>query len=174
MELQELSTARQLQAINAGDLDIGVGRNVREKPTGVSCQTLGFEPLVVVAPKGHRLAHRKRIHLAELRADPFVLLAEPISPVLHRAASDLFLHSRFSPRVAMEAQQWITVIGLVEAGVGVSIVPASFARLKLSGTVFLRLQADAPTTRITLSLPVAGATPTAARLAAILQATFGG
>lgn len=149
-ELRELSTAGQVQALAAGELDLGVTREVRDPHPLVECVPLIRERLVAVLPPGHRLERRKRIHLAELTSDPFVFFSAAVAPGLHETLSDLFVESQFKPRLVMEALEWITIVGLVEAGVGVSIVPESFTRLRLGDVVYVRLQANARTTAVSL------------------------
>lgn len=173
LDLRELSTAQQIEALSRGELDLGVMREVQSDRADVVSEALVLEPLIAVLPEDHRLADRSHIQLEELRDDPFVLFPMKVAPDLYRRVAGLFLDSRVTPNVVMEALEWITIVGLVEAGVGVSIVPGSFERLKLGRAVYVRLQSDTAVTQISLCLPRTAVSPSALNFADILRTTLG-
>lgn len=80
------------------------------------------EPLRLAVPPGHRLAGRRRIRLREVADEPFVMM-EPANAL--RATTDaLCARAGFAPRVAFEGQDAETLRGLVQAGLGVALLPA--------------------------------------------------
>ncbi|HZU09278.1 MAG TPA: LysR family transcriptional regulator [Pseudacidobacterium sp.] len=80
------------------------------------------EPLYAVLPCEHALAKRREISLKDLRAEPFVLLRD--SHCFHDVAVAACQRARVSPHVVFESGQFTSLLGMVSAGVGVSIVPA--------------------------------------------------
>ena len=60
----------------------------------------------------------------------------------------LCLRAGFTPRVVQEANEILTILHLVRAGVGVSLVPRSAARLKVPGVRFNELGWKEPLWRI--------------------------
>jgi LysR family hydrogen peroxide-inducible transcriptional activator len=80
------------------------------------------ERLYAVLPRDHSLAKRKEISLGDLRTEPFVLLRD--SHCFHDIAVSACQRARVNPRVAFESGQFSSLLGMVSAGVGVSIVPA--------------------------------------------------
>lgn len=100
------------------------------------------EPLVAALPAGHPLAHRHAVAVAELAAEPFVLPARHELPGLHAHIVELCRDHGFDPRVA-QSDVWLvqTIVGLVGAGVGVALVPAS-ARLPRDGVAFRPLRPE--------------------------------
>ncbi|HCA62731.1 MAG TPA: LysR family transcriptional regulator, partial [Pseudomonas sp.] len=52
--------------------------------------------------------------------------------------------------IAQEANEALTIIGLVAAGLGVSVLPASFQRIRIDGVRFLTLQDKDATTAVWL------------------------
>jgi len=56
----------------------------------------------------------------------------------------------FSPRIAQEANEALTIIGLVAAGLGVSVLPASFRRIRIDGVRFRTLLDKDATTAVWL------------------------
>ncbi|GAA2774339.1 LysR family substrate-binding domain-containing protein [Nonomuraea dietziae] len=56
----------------------------------------------------------------------------------------------FEPRVGQHAVEWQTVSALVEAGLGVSLAPASIRRIRLSGVVHRRIDPDTARTAVAM------------------------
>jgi LysR family hydrogen peroxide-inducible transcriptional activator len=79
------------------------------------------EPLFAVLPKDHPRAAKKSLWVKELRGEPFVMLRDG------HCFRDLSLatcnQARITPNIAFESDQISSLIGMVAAGVGVSLVP---------------------------------------------------
>ena len=124
--------------------------------------------LVLVVPMGHRLAPRRQARLDELADEDF--LTVPAGFGFRTLVDDLLAADGVSARVAFEIGDLATIEGLVGAGLGVAILPESFAGI--SGTVGITLAADHAerlvglTWRTDRPLP-----PTAARLLEFLSRT---
>ena len=101
------------------DLEIGTRRPA---DPAVESRLVAVEPLRVALPRGHALAARPGIELAELAEVPFVAL-RPAS-ALRRLGDELCLAAGFQPDVVFEGDDLSTVRGFVAAGLGVAIVPA--------------------------------------------------
>jgi LysR family transcriptional regulator, transcription activator of glutamate synthase operon len=101
------------------DLEIGTRR-----PADPSAESrlVAVEPLRVALPRGHELAGRPGVELAELAEQPFVAL-RPAS-ALRRLGDELCRSAGFQPDVVFEGDDLSTVRGFVAAGLGVAIVPA--------------------------------------------------
>ena len=111
----------------------GVGTAIMHGTTADSDKSLHVEPLyadpmVAALPHAHRLAGRTRLALADLAAEPFVLVQRPAAPELFDALVARCREAGFSPRVVQDAAGWHTIAGLVAAGVGVAFVPRSLAQ----------------------------------------------
>jgi DNA-binding transcriptional LysR family regulator len=125
----------QLTALAAGRVDAGFLR-AAQAPPGIRLQTLLTEPVVAALPADHRLARHDRIALSELAGEPFVFFPR------HRSvlAYDEFIAScraaGFSPAIVQEASG-LSALGLVAAGLGVTIVAASYQALSLDGVRFV-------------------------------------
>lgn len=142
LRLQEMATSRQMEAIAQRHLDLGFIR----PPDGVSelgptADTLRFstlrkDNLVVVLPSTHALAVRKKIAIQELAAEPFVMYPQTAGVGIYPQIYSLCHAAGFVPHVAQEAGESSTIIGLVAAGCGVSILPNSFDRIQLEGVCY--------------------------------------
>jgi DNA-binding transcriptional LysR family regulator len=71
-----------------------------------------------------------------LRDEPFVFFPEQISPGLYRRVHQLCSAAGFEPRVVQEADEWQTIISLVEAGMGVSLIPESLTAQRSAAVAF--------------------------------------
>ncbi len=117
---------------------------VREGDGDLDAEVMAAEPMVAVVPATHPCARKRRVPLAALRDDPWVLL----SPSLRTQYLDLVLRAcaaaGFVPRVAQEANQLATVAALVSAGFGVSLVPQVFANRPRDHLAVVQLAGQAP------------------------------
>jgi DNA-binding transcriptional LysR family regulator len=75
----------------------------------------------LIAPRGHRLLRRRALTLAELADQPLILFERGSSGRQH--VVDAFHQCGLSPRVEMETTNTEIIVRMVEAGLGVSIVP---------------------------------------------------
>src|SRR5690606_32640236 len=84
------------------------------------------DPLVVALPASHRLAARRRLTLADLADEAFVLLRSDTSSFAVRL-QDLCLRAGIRPRVVQTVAEVPAQLALVAAGLGVALVPRSTA-----------------------------------------------
>jgi DNA-binding transcriptional LysR family regulator len=123
LQLSESYTASIAQSLNRGTVDAGFLRD--GGPTdGLHIEALFSEPFVAVLPQTHRLAGRSIISTADLRNDPFVFFSPTAGALAYEKPISLCEAHGFRPRVVQEAPQWLTILRLVGAGLGVSIAPA--------------------------------------------------
>ncbi|GAA1529874.1 LysR family transcriptional regulator [Actinomadura kijaniata] len=144
VEVREGPTEELLPLLEAGDLDLAVvSTHKAAEPAGVELVRLCEDPLLVALPKGHRLARRRRVPLAELAEESWIVAdSPPAVAALHARCAA----AGFVPRTPLRAAEWITKLGLVEAGCGVTLVPAMAAGA-LGGRVALRPLAPDPPRR---------------------------
>lgn len=102
------------------------------------------EPLVVALPADHPLAARRRIEMASLSDEPFILLASHRGSGLRDIIVEHCRLAGFMPRVVQEATLVQTIVGLVASGVGVALVPASLRKLQSTGVTYRPVQGSAP------------------------------
>lgn len=90
---------------------------------GARRQRLLTDPLRLVLPAGHRLAGADRITLAELAGEEWISGSAGVPNRVCLQA--LAAKSRLELHVAFETRDYGVTLGLLAAGVGVSLVPAS-------------------------------------------------
>lgn len=141
LALKDISPVRQPEALANGVIDIGFTRSIPPEFRKVLRSEVFFrEPLVVALPSGHALAGEALIQLRQIASDPLVLHAREELPDLFDMIVGLCRRARFSPRVADTPALWQSVLTLVEAGVGVAIVPACVQHLRSQGVTFHKLR----------------------------------
>jgi LysR family transcriptional regulator, hydrogen peroxide-inducible genes activator len=111
------------------------------------CEELIREPLFAVVPAKHRLSARESLDLREIKNEPFLLLKEG-----HCFRENTILACRRSsvqPNVVFESGQFSSIIGMVSAGMGISIVPA-MAVQKHPRCKFVRIRDESSKRRVGL------------------------
>lgn len=89
-------------------------------------EPVGFDPVVVVVPPQHSWSRRATIRMRDLHGQPLIV-REPGSSTCRLVESQLESQS-IRPEVVMELGSHDAIIGAVEHGVGIALVPASLVR----------------------------------------------
>lgn len=147
LDLREMPTGPQLAGIKAGEIDIGFVREPRPDPE-LEIVTVMREPLRIAVNKSHPLAARPTIAVRHLAEEPFVLFPEELAPGLYAQVLGLCRAAGFTPRVVEESRELYTSVSLVEAGIGVSILPASVEKLGWRGVRYRPIPSASAETRI--------------------------
>jgi DNA-binding transcriptional LysR family regulator len=152
--LRQGSAAEVIALVQAGTVDVAV-LALMEEPSGVTVRPLTDEPLRVAVGLDDDLAGTA-ISLESLRGRPFIL-AEP-GTALRATVMAAAQKAGFSPLPLFEVGDPLTVRFLVRAGLGISVVPASWLERPgpVVGAADLR---DPPRHRLQLLTPAAGTSP---------------
>ena len=145
VRLQEMNPAMQVEALLGERVDVGFVRGPIHEPA-LAAQTVLEEPLVAALPSGHRLGRHKRLGLAMLAGEPFVLQARSRGPGSHDHILAICRNAGFTPRVVQEGSQ-TDILSLVASGAGVAIVPASLRVIRRAGVLYRPLN-ERPMTRL--------------------------
>ncbi len=156
--LRQQSTAKQVDMLLRGELQAGLVRPPVHDPTIVT-ETVLRERLVVALPETHRLAERDVIDLADLARESFILFPRSHGPGSHDRIVRMCLDAGFSPRIGQEAVEMHVIAGLVAAGLGVSIVPASVRWLRREGVRYLPIAGETPTWELAVACRRGEASP---------------
>ncbi|WP_345815724.1 LysR family transcriptional regulator [Paraburkholderia sp. PREW-6R] len=103
---------------------------------GIATRTILREPLCVALSRSHPRARARRLNIAQLAGEPFVLASEEVAPTLRATIIEHCRSGGFEPDIRFEVQLQQTVLSLVDEGVGVALVPASMRKAQLAGVVF--------------------------------------
>ncbi len=148
IELVEMSSHRQLAALEQRDIDVGLLRLPQTSvPSSLVLEPLSTEPLLLAMHSGHRLAKRRSLRIADLRDEPFIAYPKSAGVAIYEQIIALCAKRGFEPRVVQEAQQASTLIGLTATGLGVALVPAPLRAIAIPGVTFRELD-DRDTTTV--------------------------
>jgi len=153
LSLEEQNTFRLLERLVRGDLDAAFIRPAAQDPEGVRVRRLPDEPMLIALPASHPLAAETALPLTALAAEPFVLFPRGVGLSLYDQIVRSCRNSGFDPVIGQEAPQISSVVNLVAADLGVSIVPQSIAQIALDGVVYRPILGPAPTASLALATP---------------------
>jgi DNA-binding transcriptional LysR family regulator len=111
--------------LKAGEIDIAFAFDLPGRPEprdpAVEYLTLVEDPFDLVLPRGHRLAGRRRLKLADFAEESWVTPTHRYQcyDIVRRAC----LEAGFEPKVAFETDENMAAQAFVATGVGVSVLP---------------------------------------------------
>ncbi|UPG74025.1 LysR family transcriptional regulator [Roseomonas gilardii subsp. gilardii] len=141
IDLQEISVQDQLPALEQRRLDLAVVREpVGSLPPDYRARHFSRDALLAAVPLSlaERLPHP--LPLAELAEQTFVALRDPHGMGLGHRLWQLCREAGFTPRIELRVNNATSILGLVAAGFGVSLVPAVLRRVGMAGVALLELK----------------------------------
>lgn len=135
---REQASSEQIEALLHGQLDAGF-LNAGSVPSQLSAITLRSERFLCCLPENHPLADQDQIAVADLAAERVVMFSRDVAQANHDNVIAIFNRAGVFPHTCHEARQWLTIIGMIANGFGVSIVPASLSRTGMNGVRFIPL-----------------------------------
>jgi DNA-binding transcriptional LysR family regulator len=169
LRLHELGTTEQLRQLENGRIDVGFVRPRRPRP-GLSVERVYAEPVLVALPDLHPLAAAAQVHIHDLSGEPLVLLTRAGSPGLRKTLEQITDQLGGEEIIVQEAAEMQTVIGLVAAGVGLSLVPESVRALARRGVTYRPFAEDAPTVELAVAWRTGDDSPVLAAFLALTRA----
>lgn len=152
LTLQELTTLRQLEAISARELDLGLIRPPEVAiPETLGTSVLRKDSLMVVLPADHPLARKKDVKVRDLEGQPFVMFPKDAGTGIYTQIFSLCRAAGFLPTIAMEAKEAHTIIGLVAARCGISVLPPAFDIIRMEGVAYRNLSDPEASTTLMLA-----------------------
>jgi len=156
LSLVEANTLQLLDLLQRGGIDIGFIRPGPDDPENLRLHRFRDEPMLAVLPAAHPLAARESLPLSALAGESFVLYPRTVGLGLYDEVITCCRKAGFTPRPAIgfepelvqEAPQLSSVINLVAAEMGVSLVPGSMARVRVPGVVYVPFSGEAPVARL--------------------------
>lgn len=151
LTLTEGNTSSLLAYLEEGRLDLAFLRPGTHSFADVALLQIVNEKMKIVLPVKHPLARRRRLSLAELSGESFVLIPREASPTLHHEIVSACRQAGFEPTLGQQAPQLSSVVSLVSAEFGVSIVPASVSQIHAEGVVYVDIYGTNVRTRLALA-----------------------
>src|SRR5215472_3912023 len=131
IQIGDMSTPRQTEALLAGELDVGFLR-LPVRRAQLAVKKVLKEQLTIAASSSFRGA----LTLEDIAREPFIVIGREVSTTYYDHCMRLCAGAGFSPRIAQEARDTFTLLNLVRAGMGVALVPRSAKQMRVSGVRF--------------------------------------
>ena len=144
VELRDLSSPEQVSALEAGHIHVGILRPPVQSPA-LMAERLLSEKLAVAFPRGHQFKHYERVPWRALANQPYILFSRRKAPAFEAVVARACHEAGVTLKVKYELEHPQTILAIVEAGLGISLVPASSAMLKRPGIAYRRLRPAGPT-----------------------------
>jgi DNA-binding transcriptional LysR family regulator len=169
IELHNMSSTSQIDAMRRQELDLGF---VNLPPTDRIFTSVAVldEPYLLAIPEGHRLAKKSRIIPADLDGEPWVTFSRKLNPGVHDRMMAASAKAGFTPDVRYEATDSSTILGLVEAGLGLALLQGSVRGSGPASVIFRALSWFPLSVRVHLVRRRIGLTPAAEQLVDIVVA----
>lgn len=146
------TTARQLEALARGQVDVCVVVPPLRELQGLQVRPLTQDALMLAVPSAHPLTGQPRVQLKDLANETFVGFPMKDGPGFESVVMAACQESGFVPRFAQTASQMQAILALVAAGHGVALVPAAMSAVQVEGTRFLQVRQKGRPVRYPLGL----------------------
>lgn len=133
--LFELISVAQIEAFYANTIDLGFMRPVSSRQQ-LEMQLVEEEPLVVALPQGHPLGAHAQIALTQLNDQSFIMHSPVQGKYFYDRLMGIFASKDVRVNIAQYIDQSHTILSMVRAGLGVSILPASAQRFHYDNVEF--------------------------------------
>lgn len=150
LDLLNHRTVSQIHALLDKSIDIGFLR-LPLAHDQLDIRIIHREPFVVALPSAHRLARTRRLSLAALRHENFVVYGRRWAPGFFDSVIRLCLAAGFSPNIVQETGEMYTAVALVAAGVGCAILPQSVVLAQSKNVVMRPLPPSAGISEIAIA-----------------------
>jgi DNA-binding transcriptional LysR family regulator len=151
LTLEEANTPRLVAGLREGTIDAVFLRPGTLDTEELQLRRLSDEPMVVALPKRHPAAGQQKIDLARLKDDPFLLFPREIAPMIYDTVVNACRKAGFEPTIGQVAPHFTSIVNLVAAELGVSIVPASMIQVRVMGITYRQIAGQQPMTRLALA-----------------------
>jgi len=141
LTLKELVSTTQVEALNAGEIDLGL---LRPHPMNAELESrlIATESLMLAIPESDAAAWPLEPTLESLHGKPFVMYSPYEARPFYLMLTERFARSGVVPDVVEHIGQVHTMLALVRAGVGAALIAEGASRLKFDGIVMRRLQTE--------------------------------
>jgi DNA-binding transcriptional LysR family regulator len=150
--LRNILTAEQIQMLEGGALDVGFLRLPIGGHSQLNVDTIHREPFVLVVPSSHELAKKKKARLKEVAGQDFVMYDRTHAPGFHDLILGMLRQAGIVPNVRQSAGEMPTLVSLVAAGMGISILPLSAVKHSVAAVVGCEIADATPMSEVGLAV----------------------
>ncbi|MDR3792294.1 MAG: LysR family transcriptional regulator [Terracidiphilus sp.] len=151
--LRQITSREQLEALRAREIDAGLLRAFDiEGEIGPEFRTACVvrEKMLLVLPAGHRLAKGRLPGVADIEHEPFISYSQLHGNYFYRLVRSYFAQAGVTPHYVQQVSQLHSILALVSAGIGLSILPESSRNLHYRGVVLRSTRERLPSAELHL------------------------
>ena len=141
--LKEMVSGDQFEALASGQIDAGLLRPPIARPELQSRRVLA-EPLLAAIPKKHPLATSETVSIKDFDGQSFIMYSPYEARYFHDLLVAQFSRAEVLPRYVQHLSQIHSILAMVRAGLGLAIVPAAAASLKIADVKLRPLKLRTP------------------------------
>src|SRR5258707_15624418 len=138
--------------LETGSLDIGFLRLPIGEHLALDVVTVHRERFVLAVPASHKLAKRKRVRLREVSGQNFVMYDRAYAPGFHDLIIGMLRDARIVPNVSQTAGEISTLISLVDAHMGIAILPLSAVKHSVASVIACEIADQIPMSEIGIAV----------------------
>ena len=139
--LKEMITFEQLEALRSRQIDLGIVRSPMGEQDFKS-QCLVREPFILAVPRHHPLASESVLTLQSLHKMPFIMYSFSGWQPFYELLAGMFRSAGVTPNYVQYIGSTLTMLSLVNSGLGMALVPQSAANLCFEHIVFRPIERD--------------------------------
>jgi DNA-binding transcriptional LysR family regulator len=138
IQARAMETLPQFRGILGEAIDVGIMRAPRRYPSNLAGFVIERQPFYIALPIGHRLINQKKLTPEALEGEPLIAAPLEMEPgfwgnIAAVAPSGMALN------IVERAPDVLTVLALVAAGAGISVITSGLTRLAIPGVVYKEL-----------------------------------
>lgn len=143
LQLDQFNHGMLIDALNNDELDIGFTLSFGiNKISSLKRKNILTEPISIVLYCDHPLAHKSSINISDLRDERFIVLNREESPQGFNQTLLICANNGFSPNIVSEPRLLSTALMLVDAGMGIAILPKSLKLHSSHSLCFVDIQGE--------------------------------
>jgi DNA-binding transcriptional LysR family regulator len=158
LELKNLPTVQQLEALRAGTIDAGFVR-MPLTAQDLSVDLVHREPFALVLSRSHPLARKEDLSVKDVAHEPFIAYGRKWAPDYYDNWTEICRRAGFIPTVIQETAEMATALALVAAGLGVAILPQGITTRNRGVLKIKVLNREKLYSEIGIAIPHANRTP---------------
>lgn len=141
--LREMQTIDQLEALPSGLIDLGIMRLPRDRAE-IHFARLLREPYMLAMHRGHELTDKSHYVVQDLHRQNFLMYAPSDGWYGYENLNGLFITHKVRPNFVQYFGQTLTMLSMVDANVGIALVPAAARFLGFPNVVLKPIEFPSP------------------------------
>lgn len=135
ISLSEMNTYEQHEALRSRRIDLGIVRQAMRQDGFVS-ERLIREPFVLAVPLAHPLANAPQVSVADLHEQAFIMYSHSAWQPFNELLTGMFRSEKITPRYVQWLGSTLTILALVNAAMGLALVPRSARRIRFENVIY--------------------------------------